>query len=163
MTARQIYRCLPALLVALLTLLPIASASAAQPTRETVQRVVDLGVVGSCQGFDVAAVFHVTRTITTFYDEDGNAIRRHVHVEIPGTYINTLTGKTLKTKGLRNIFIDLTDGSFKSNATNVHVVVPGMGTVMLGAGMFIIEDGEVVKEVGRTDPPITPELCEALS
>ena len=163
----MILACIPRLLlvalIALLALAPLASTSAAQPTRETVSITRNFGVVGSCDDFDVRAVFYVTRHITTFYDQEGNPVRRHVHVEIPGTYTNTVTGKTLQTTGLRNIFFDLTDGTVKSNATNVHVVVPGMGTVMLAAGMFITEDGELVKEVGRLDPPVTPEVCEALS
>ncbi len=69
----------------------------------------------------------------------------------------------METIGVRNIFYDLTNGTVKSNATNVHVVVPGMGTVMLAAGMFISENGEIVKTVGRQDPPVPPELCQALS
>ncbi len=148
MTARHITRLVPVLLVAVLALAPFASAWAVEPTRETVTLTRDFGVVGSCDGFDVTAMFYVTRTVTTFYDRDGNAVRRIVHAEIPGTVTNAVTGKTLESKGVRNIFFDLTDGTVRDTGTNTHVVVPGYGTVMLGV---------------RGDPPVTPELCEALS
>jgi hypothetical protein len=58
----------------------------------------------------------------------------------------------------------LLTGATKSTATNVHIVVPGQGTVQLAAGLFVIdEDGHLVKEVGRQDPPVTPPLCAALA
>jgi hypothetical protein len=45
-----------------------------------------------------------------------------------------------------------------------HVIVPGHGTVQLAAGLFEIDaDGNLVKEAGRQDPPVTPTLCEALT
>ena len=62
------------------------------------------------------------------------------------------------------IALDLITGERKSTGSNVHVVVPGEGTVQLAAGMFRIdENGDLVREVGRQDPPVTPALCEALS
>lgn len=64
----------------------------------------------------------------------------------------------------RNITTDLLTGEMKSTATNVHIVVPGQGTVQLAAGLFEIDgDGNLVKEVGRQDPPVRPALCAALA
>jgi hypothetical protein len=148
--------------LALLALSPI-SASAVPPTVETVTRHLDFGVVGSCPGFDVTATFDPTRRITTFYNSEGIPIRRQIHVEIPGTVTNSVTGKTLASTGVRNITVDLLTGELKSTATNAHVIVPGQGTVQLGAGLFELDAaGNLVKEVGRADPPVTPALCDAL-
>jgi hypothetical protein len=140
------------------------SASAIPPTVETVTRHLDFGVVGSCPGFKVTATFDPTRRETTFYNSEGIPIRQQVHVEVPGTVTNSVTGKTLTTTGVRNITRDLLTGAVKSTATNTHVIVPGQGTVMLAAGLFQLDAaGNLVKEVGRADPPVTPALCEALA
>ena len=141
-----------------------AYAFAIPPTVETVTLHRDLGVVGSCPGFDVTATFDPTRRITTFYNAEGTPIREQVHAEVPGTVTNAVTGKSLPTIGVRNITTDLLTGETRSTATNVHVVVPGQGTVQLAAGLFEIDgDGNLVKEVGRQDPPVTPALCAALA
>jgi hypothetical protein len=141
-----------------------ASALAVPPTVETITLHRDLGVVGSCPGFDVTATFDPTRRITTFYNAEGIPIRQQIHAEIPGTVTNSVTGKSLVTTGVRNITIDLLTGETKSTATNVHVIVPGAGTVQLAAGLLVIDgDGNLVTEVGRQDPPVTPALCDALA
>jgi hypothetical protein len=139
-------------------------AFAIAPTVETVTLHRNLGVVGSCPGFDVTATFDLARRITTFYDAEGTPIRQQIHAEVPGTVTNAVTGKSLPTTGVRNITVDLVTGEFKSTATNVHVVVPGQGTVQLAAGLLEIDaDGNLVKEVGRQDPPVTSALCAALA
>lgn len=140
------------------------TALAVAPTVETVTLHRDFGVVGSCPGFNVTATFDPTRRITTFYDAEGTPIRQQIHAEVPGTVTNAVTGKTLQTIGVRNITVDLLTGEFKSTATNSHVIVPGQGTVQLAAGLLEIDaNGNVVEEVGRQDPPVTPALCEALT
>jgi hypothetical protein len=117
-----------------------------------------------CPGFDVTATFDPTRRITTFYDAEGTRIRQQIHVVVPGTVTNAVTGKSLPTTGVRNITVDLVTGEFKSTATNTHVIVPGQGTVQLAAGLLqIVADGNLVKEVGRQDPPVTSALCAALA
>jgi hypothetical protein len=131
---------------------------------ETVTLHRDFGVVGSCPGFDVTATFDPTRRITTFYNGEGTPIRQQIHAEVPGTVTNAVTGKSLPTTGVRNITVDLVTGEFKSTATNTHVIVPGQGTVQLAAGLVEIDgDGNLVKEVGRQDPPVTSALCAALA
>jgi len=140
-----------------------SSALAVAPTVETVTLHRDFGIVGSCPGFDVTATFDPTRRITTFYDAEGNPIRRQVHAEVPGTVTNSVSGESLRTTGVRNITTDLLTGEVKSTGTNVHIIVPGQGTVQLAAGLSLDVNGNLVKQVGRQDPPVTPALCEALA
>jgi hypothetical protein len=77
---------------------------------------------------------------------------------------NSVTGKSLRTTGVRNMTFDLLTGEVKSTSTNVHVIVPGQGTVQLAAGLSELDANDnLVKQVGRQDPPVTPALCEALA
>ena len=132
----NVYRRVGALGAGSLVVLALSptSAIAVAPKVQTVTLHRDFGVVGSCPGFDVTATFDPTRRITTFYNAEGIPIS------------NLLTGAT------------------KSTATNVHVIVPGEGTVQLAAGLADIDGhGNLVKQVGRQDPPVTQALCDALA
>lgn len=162
MEPRRVVSCLLAVLIPAVMFTP-TPASATPPSVDTVHVDVDLGVIGTCGAFDVTATFEATRRITTFYDADGTPIRQHIHADIPGVFTNTATGMTLVSTGLRNITRDLITGEFKSTATNVHVIVPGQGTVQLTSGLVRIDEFGNVHEVGRQDPEVTPALCEALS
>ena len=162
MDARKVFTLIAAGLAPFVLLQP-TPASATPPSEDTVQVHVDLGIVGTCGAFDVRATFEATRRITTFYDVDGTPIRQHVHAEIPGLMTNTVTGKSLASTGVRNITRDLITGEFKSTATNVHVIVPGQGTVQLASGLVSIDEFGNVRQVGRQDSDVTPALCQALS
>jgi hypothetical protein len=148
---------------ALLAAAGAQGAAAAQPTRETVQAHPQFEV-GECSGDTILAAFDVTRVVTTWYDDAGNPIRRMVHADIPGTLTNLTTGTTLQTIGVRILQFDLVAGVSTSTGTNVHVVLPGQGTLELGAGRVVVDDqGDIVVEHGRLDEDLTPELCTALT
>jgi hypothetical protein len=150
------------LIIAASSLGGTAVAEAMPPTVETMTVHRHFVFVDACGTFSVISDFGAERRITTFYDQDGNPIRRVVHAEIPGTLTNSITGKSLPAFGVRVITTDLLTGAVSSTGTNVHVVVPGMGTVALSAGHTGIDDnGEPFAE-GRLDPPVTAALCEAL-
>jgi hypothetical protein len=138
-------------------------ASATPPTVETMTVHRHFVFSDACGTFSVIADFDAERRITTFYDQDGNPIRRVIHGETPGTITNSVTGKSLPAFGVRVITTDLLTGAVTSTGTNVHVVVPGMGTVELGAGHFGIDDNGEPFTDGRLDPPVTEALCEALA
>jgi hypothetical protein len=140
-----------------------ATASAVAPTVETMIVPRHFVFADACGGFSVIADFDAERRITTFYDQDGNPIRRVVHGQLPGTITNSVTGKSLPALGVRVITTDLLTGAVSSTGTNVHVVVPGMGTVQLGAGHFGVDDNGEPFADGRLDPAVTDALCEALA
>ena len=154
----------------LLAFVPIAlalavpgMATAVAPTVETMTVHRHFVFADACGTFSVIADFDAERRVTTFYDQDGNPIRRVIHAQTPGTITNSVTGKSLPALGVRVITTDLLTGAVTSTATNVHVVVPGMGTVMLAAGHFGIDDNGEPFADGRLDPPVTEALCEALA
>ena len=154
---------LAVLVAALVSLVGAQGAAAAAPTRETVHANPQF-VVGECSGDAIQATFDVTRVITTWYDHAGNPVRRLVHAEIPGTLTNLDTGATLQTTGVRILRFDLVNGGSTSTGTNVHVVLPGEGTLQLVAGHVVVDDqGEVVAENGRLDGDLPPEVCAALT
>jgi hypothetical protein len=152
-----------ALAAALVTLTSVQSAAATEPTRETVHANPQFDI-GECSGDTIHASFDATRVVTTWYDDAGNPVRRLVHGDIPGTLTNVSTGMTLQTIGVRIIRIDLITGVSTSTGTNVHVVLPGEGTLRIGAGRSVIDhQGNIVSESGRLDAELPPELCAVLT
>jgi hypothetical protein len=149
------------LAAALATLTGVPDAAASAPTRETVHASPRF-VIGDCSGAAIEAAFQATRVITTWYDDEGNPVRRLVHAEIPGTVTNLDTGTTLQTTGVRNLQIDLVNGGSTSTGTNVHVVLPGEGTLQLVAGRVAVDAEGNVTESGRLDEDLPSELCAAL-
>ena len=165
---RMSQRAIGALAVALVAAAGFAGPATAvadsnQPTiqDESFQRSF---IVGQCDGADILATFNITRRVITFLDGDGNPVRRIRIAAIPGTLTNLETGATLQTTGVRVIFDDFGTGTFTSTGTNVHVVVPGEGTLALGAGRLVLDaEGNVVLETGRQDAGLTEAVCAALS
>jgi hypothetical protein len=140
-----------------------ATATADAPTVETVIVPRHFVFTDACGTFGLIADFMAERRVTTFYDQDGTPITRVIHAKTPGTLTNSVTGKSLPIFGERVITTDLLTGAVRATGVNGHVVVPGMGTVQLGAGqMGIDEDGEPFAH-GRLDPAVTDALCEALA
>ena len=83
-----------------------AAATAAAPTivEESFHRSIPSFI--ACPGFTVAGEFDVDRTVVTFYDNDGTAIRRVTHVHFQGTLTNTTTGKSIDDAGNQVVIED---------------------------------------------------------
>lgn len=139
-----------------------APAHALAPTTVD-QHIVRHLIPGQCNGQLVVADFDFYRTLTTFYDADGVATRQVVHAHIVGTTTNTVTGVSLPTFGERNIFFSGTGDFQFTNGTNTHVVVPGSGTVQIGAGYLGFDNEGNFVDHGRLDAPLTEALCAALA
>jgi len=64
------------IVIAFLAVLAVpATAAAVEPTRETLH-VTTVAPTPCPSGVTLLGVFSVTREITTFYDNDGNAVRQ---------------------------------------------------------------------------------------
>ena len=141
------------------------AASAAPPIRETVQLTRTVPTFATCDGFLVKAIFELTREITTFTDEAGTPVRRHIHVTTTGVLSNSVTGYSLPSTGVRIFKYDLLTGESFTTGSNTVVHQPGGGgNIMLGTGRLQFDAaGQVVGYSGPTDDGEWAALCAALS
>ena len=156
-----------AALAAMVTM-PFALGLVATPVAATSPTIVEVQLVriltNTCPGFLIQATFHVDRRVTTFYDADGTAIRQTIHADLAGSFTqNVSTGYSIPIIGVRYIETNLLTGEVKSTGTNAHVLLPGLGTIQIGAGQTIMDGGQLVFDAGRLDPGGSPALCEALA
>jgi len=159
------------LLVLALPLGLAAVASADTPTVvEDTTHVVTNPYI-SCGTFTVIGDFQVARRTTTFYDSDGNAIRRVAHISVHGTLTNSATDAWLNFLREGTFTQDLVDGSTVTAGQRTLVTIPGGGVVLQDMGRIVREGGAVVFEAGPTDfldyqsgnPSGVQDLCAALS
>ena len=94
--------------VAVLTCAGTISASEPTRTTEIIHRRLDPWF--TCPGFDIIGEFDLIRQITTYFDHDGAAVRRIIHVDVTGTLTHAGTGESLPTSGVRVFHFDLTTG-----------------------------------------------------
>jgi hypothetical protein len=159
-------------LVALVLGLTIAAgASANTPTSVTEQLHVVNNPYITCGSFVVVGDFDVTRTVTTFYDSDGNAIRRVAHIHVDGTLSNSVTGASFAFLREGTFTQDLIDGSTVTSGQRTLVTAPGSGIVLQDMGRIVREGSVIVFEAGATDfldyqggdASGVQDLCQALA
>ncbi len=90
-----------------------------------------------CPGFTVTADFQIRRTITRYYDNEGNLLREVVHVHFTGTNTNDESGKSLPVNGVRHIVFDFVNNTFTETGVLRHVTVPGSGIVLHESGRLV--------------------------
>jgi hypothetical protein len=88
-------------------------------------------------GFTHSEHYDVTRTVTQFYDQEGNLLREVVHVRFVGTATNDVTGKTIPVVGVRHLIFDFVNETFTETGVLRHVTVPGQGIVLHESGRFV--------------------------
>lgn len=128
----------------------VASASANAPTTVTEQAHVVTNPYITCSNFAVVGDFYVTRTVKTFYDDDGNPIRRVTHIHVDGTVSNSATGASLSFLREGTFTQNLVDGSTITAGQRTLVVAPGGGIVLQDMGR-IVREGIIVFEAGPSD------------
>lgn len=88
-------------------------------------------------GFTHTEHYDVIRTVTDFYDQEGNLLREVVHVRFVGTATNDVTGKTIPVVGVRHLIFDFVNETFTETGVLRHVTVPGQGIVLHESGRFV--------------------------
>jgi hypothetical protein len=143
------------MLVASLAALPLALASTAAANAPTIvdesfHRSIPNFV--SCPGFTAQGEFDVTRTVMTFYDTDGTAVRQVTHVHFTGTLINTATGKSIPDEGNQIVIVDQAAGT-TAVVGRVRVdTVPGGGEILAQVGRVVRDAaGNVIFIAGQQD------------
>ena len=89
-------------------------------------------------GFTHTEDYQVTRSVTDFYDSEGNLIREVLHVRFVGTATNDVTGKTIPVTGVRHLVFDFVSGTFTETGVLRHVTVPGEGIVLHESGRIVL-------------------------
>ncbi len=133
-----------------LALAPAAAADAPTRVEESFARSIPKFV--SCPGFTVSGEFIVTRTVSTFYDQDGSRVRQVTHVHFTGTLTNATTGKVIPDEGNQIVTVDFTDGT-TTTAGRVRVVTyPGQGAILEQVGRVVRDSqGKTIFVAGQQD------------
>jgi hypothetical protein len=127
------------------------SALADAPSSVTQQAHIITEPYVACSDFVVIGDFYVTRTITTFYDNDGDAIRRVTHIDVQGTVSNSVTGASLRFLREGTFTENLVEGSTITTGQRTMVVAPGGGVVLQDMGRIVREGGVIVFQAGPSD------------
>jgi len=127
---------------------------------------VDDGVVANCGTFTVVAHYTGTVKITTYFNAQGDPIRRLFQGTARGTLTNSVTGFTVKdAPSIRNGFLDLVTGRVTNVGVDFHITVPGSGVVVLQAGRIVFDGaGPPIFIAGPHFPPPVQMamICAAL-
>jgi hypothetical protein len=138
------------------------TASAVEPTRETVH-VVSRPTTPCPSGTTLQGVFGVTREITTFYDSDGTPVRSLWVASFEGTWTNPTNGSSLPADGVRTFHIDLLTGELFTTGTNIVTKLPDGGVAIGGAGRLVFDaQGRLVEHDGPDSATERAQLCAAL-
>jgi hypothetical protein len=129
----------------LATVTPVA-ADAPQVVGERHFEVVrDIPGFIDCGDFVLDYHVEVFRTITEFYDRDGNLVRAHFDIHYKGTVTDSVTGLVARDDGSRMFIDDYVAQTSTLVRGSHHVTVPGYG-IVFG------ETGRVVTDWNGTTP-----------
>lgn len=137
--------------------LSAGSAAAARPAVESSTRHVERPFI-DCPGFTVLGIWDIDRKVTSFFGDDGVAIRDIERVDYEGRLVNPTTGAWVADSGSKTYFDTLApDGSY---LTTYGVEVRNSDYVHL-AGRTDFQTGEFRGHDGFA-PTNIDALCEAL-
>ena len=139
-----------------------ATAEAVEPTRRTVS-FTTMAPRPCPSGLTLVGVFTVTEDVTTFYDNDGTAVRELSIVSVEVTTTNLLTGESLPGRGVRVFHRDLVTGEFFTTGNNAVTKVPDGGVAIGGAGQLVFDaQGRLIEHHGPDSESERAQLCAAL-
>jgi hypothetical protein len=126
------------LFAALLALSAISQASAARPTTSTYP-LKGTQLLATCDGFQVFDDYDATITQTTFYDKDGNPVEVHQAINGTDTYRQSVTGQSITMPSHFMVHFDVQTGLNSSAGLAYHLMVPGLGGVLLEVGRSVYD------------------------
>lgn len=129
-------------LATVLTAAPAAQA-AENLTRDRLSWAPADEVVATCaDGSDIGLGFDLVRNVHLFTDASGEVVKESRNVNYTGIFENLDTGERYTFQGTRIVTFDLVAGTFTSRGNYRTVTMPGAGTVLHEAGMYV-EDLDV--------------------
>lgn len=154
------------LLAVTLALSTVVPVFAALPTTTTYV-LQGTQLLASCDGFQVFDDYDVTIVQTIFYDQDGNPIEIHLAINGTDTYRQSVTGQSITMPSHFMARIDVRAGLNSSSGLVYHLVVPGLGAVLLevGRSVYDFNTGTFVFLAGphQITSGGTADLCAAFS
>jgi hypothetical protein len=120
-----------------------APAAADTMTRDSLSWPASDEVVATCEGgAEIGLGFDLTRNVHDRYDGSGELTRQIRNVNYTGIFENLATGDRYTFQGTRVVTFDYVEGTFTSRGNYRTVTMPGAGTVLHTAGMYV-EDLDV--------------------
>ena len=156
------------LLLAALTLssilLIVQPASATPPSVETFHEEGEF-LFADCDTFLLTETFTVDVRVTTFFNEQGDAVRAAINVNFVGVITNSASGNTYPDLGHHQIVEDLTTGETTFVGLVFMTPVPGLGPVLHDTGKVIFDENGDVTFVGGPHTELfgtSPDPCTVL-
>lgn len=149
--------------IALTAALPATSANAAAPTRQTTVQLGSRSGALCPSGVVLQGLFDITRDITTYYDPDGNPVRRLSRNRAEGTWSNPNTGAWLASFVVSEVHLDLTTDERFATGSNARNMLPDGGVAIGLAGLQLFDaSGALVDHFGPDTATERAQLCDAL-
>ena len=148
-------------------LLIAAPAVANQPTVVVRQLVLvetldPLGV--SCPGFDILENNTTTRTITDFYDQNGNFLKETQHVSLVGTIVNsTDLSKTLPYYGHWTYFFTSDPNVFSIIGLQFETIIDGHHLAFANGNQFVDFNTGTFGYHGQNNYVFPDVVCDPLT
>ena len=169
--ARAAAGLLTALALALGIAVPVSAAPPQVVGERHTEVVRDIPAFIDCGDFVLDYHVEVFRTITEFYDRDGNLVRAHFDIHYKGTVTNSVTGLVARDDGSRMFIDDYVAQTSTLVRGSHHVTVPGYGIVFGETGRLVTDwngttpdesedDDFVLFEAGLHGDPA--EICDAM-
>jgi len=153
--------------VALAVTLLLLSGQPAWATQPTVQSFHSSGTnvpLEDCGSFLVLATFTLDETITTYFDDSGQATRAAIRFKLDATLTNSVTLKKAYELESSSIMVDLQSDQARTVGLVLQIRVPGVGVVVLELGQVTFDaSGAATLSGGLTLEQGGSVLCSILS
>jgi len=143
---------LAALLLVVGILITFAPTAGAVPTDRFTTLMEGRFTIAECPepefspGFNVVDQFFIDVDTTLFFDQDGNVTEVHLMIRGTDSYVNNKTGRTITMPSSFMVHFDPETLLNMSTGLQYHLVVPGLGNVLLDVGrtVFDLNTGQFV-------------------
>jgi hypothetical protein len=119
-------------------LLIVQPASATPPSFDTFHSEEEF-LFADCGAFQLTETFTVDVRITTFFNEQGDAITATVHITLVGVITNSASGNTYPVRTHATRIIDLATGETTAVGLVTLTTVPGLGPVLQSTGKIVFD------------------------
>lgn len=149
--ARTVAGLFAAVALALGIAAPVAAAAPQVAGERHFEVVRDIPGFLDCGDYGIDYHVEVFRTVTEFYDNDGNLLRIHFDIHYKGTLTNAETGLVARDDGSRMFIDDYVAMTSTLVRGSHHVTVPGHGIVFGETGRVVTDWNGTTPEENEDD------------